>query len=1187
MASPNFEHPRIEWDSPDLYQEFTRFESHVGFVFAGPLTGLNGAQKSGWLGTWVGEQGREIYKTFQWAAEDDKKDPEKVLKHFETYVRPRKNKRIARHRFKQRKQTSSESFDNFVKDLRLVLMDCEYHDPDDVLIDAIIEGIHEKKLQERMLDRGETLTLAKALEMGQQFELSQKQMRIIHDEDARISALSQKTNKPRYAAAKPQPKSKQMHDRSSRRFTPKTTYTETQAGVCEQCGKDSAHSWSKGRCPAQGSACSYCKKPGHWKVMCRKRLRSMNALSSDDVDQMDSEPDYVSEVEILNVHTATYVDGAGDDQWTETLKVLSDRKIKFRIDTGARCNTIVLKDYQGLNHKDELKQSNKILRGYTNHFHKPIAMVDLPVEYRGNSVTATFQIVDLDQENVISGKVAEALGLIMRIAPIVNSSADESVPPGLENFPEVTRTTGTMPGIYSIKIDPNAKGVVHATRRQPAALKQKTISKLKEMEADGHITKVDEPTEWVNSMVVVLRNDKVRICIDPADLNKAIKREHYPMRTVGEVASQIPDAKVFSVLDAKSGFLQIEIDEPSSYLTTFNTPIGRYRWLRLPFGIKCAPEIYQRIMDEMLEGIEGAFVIMDDILIAGRDLEHHDQILKKVIQRATSRNLKLNFQKCVIRKAAVPYVGHLFTELGLKPDPSKIVAVQNMPAPEDKAGVKRFLGFITYLSEFIPNMSEIDAPLRNLLKLDVQFQWQPAHEQAFNALKKLCCSPPVLKYYDVNKPVEIHCDASQNGLGAVLIQEDKPIAYSSRALTDTEKRYAQIEKEMLSIVHACKKFHCYILGKTTKVYNDHKPLEVIFTKALLAAPMRLQRMLLSLQWYDLNVKYKKGQDMKLPDTLSRAYLPQSEPEIIGLESVHSVDYLSVSKEKYIEIQELTSKELGTLHKVILNGWPDTRQEAPIAVRPYYDSRAEMSVSDGIIFKGMRIVIPPTLREQMIRLIHESHLGIVKCKQRARETLYWPGMNSDIEEAVKNCTKCAQFQNKLPHEPLIPTPPPDLPFVEVGSDLFTIGSKDYLLLVDYYSKFIEVDELKSLSSHAIIEKLKYQFSRHGIPETLRSDCGGQYDSGVFRQFCRTYGIKQILVSPRYPRANGEAEKAVQTVKKMWSKTTDKQLALLDYRTTPLEGVNLSPAQLLMGRRPRNTLPVKRTLLVPKPYNSEQV
>ena len=229
-----FDSPHIDWDSQDLYQEFSHFRNHVGFVFDGPLSKLKAEEKAGWLGTWIGPEGREIYKTLQWG-EGEQKDPGKVLDKLEAYVRPRKNKRIARHKLKLRKQNTGESFDNFVKDLRLILMDCEYTNPDDFLIDFTIDGVHAKKLQERLLARREELTLAKAIEIGQQYEMSQKQVRVVRDEEPPILALDHK--KPKRPLKKT--------DSEKRKH-------------CPRCGKDPQHDWNQGKCPALGSTCSYC-----------------------------------------------------------------------------------------------------------------------------------------------------------------------------------------------------------------------------------------------------------------------------------------------------------------------------------------------------------------------------------------------------------------------------------------------------------------------------------------------------------------------------------------------------------------------------------------------------------------------------------------------------------------------------------------------------------------------------------------------------------------------------------------------------------------------------------------------------------------------------------------------------------------------------------------------------------------
>ena len=317
--------------------------------------------------------------------------------------------------------------------------------------------------------------------------------------------------------------------------------------------------------------------------------------------------------------------------------------------------------------------------------------------------------------------------------------------------------------------------MVHGPRRQPAALLPKIVAKLKEMEKEGHLAKVTQPTDWVNSMVVSSRGEKIRICLDPGDLNKAVKRKHYQILTVEEIAAKIHDAKEFTVLDAKSGYLQMKLDYESSLLTTMNTPIGRYRWLNLPFGIKSAPERCQRAMDEMLEGIDHTFAIMDDIVIAGRDIAHHDSVLEKVLDRTRSYNLKLNFENVRVRKQQVQYVDHINSAKGLKSDPEKARAMKDMPPPETKKDVRRFLGSIHYLAKFLPMLADVETPLRKLTRKDVFFRWDKPQADAFQKLKNMCCKAPLLAYYDVRNEVTIQCDPSKSAVGAVLPQEGRSI----------------------------------------------------------------------------------------------------------------------------------------------------------------------------------------------------------------------------------------------------------------------------------------------------------------------------------------------------------------------------------------------------------------------------
>ena len=248
-------------------------------------------------------------------------------------------------------------------------------------------------------------------------------------------------------------------------------------------------------------------------------------------------------------------------------------------------------------------------------------------------------------------------------------------------------------------------------------------------------------------------------------------------------------------------------------------------------------------------------------------------------------------------------------------------------------------------------------------------------------------------------------------------------------------------------------------------------------KPLLSAPMRLQAMLLRLQPYDLNVTYKPGKEIPMGDALSRAHLPDAVPDIEPV-MVNMIHFITVTPTRYKQFQECTADELNELHAMVLKGWPDTKQETPHAIRVYWTIRDELSVSDGVVYKGMRIVVPLSMRSNMLAQIHESHLGITKCKQRAREALFWPGMTQQIENLVSDCAACNTYQNKQHAERLRPMRTPDLPWVEVATDIFEWEQSNYLVTVDYYSKFIEVDKLENLSSAATIDALKSQMSRHG-------------------------------------------------------------------------------------------------------------
>ncbi len=403
---------------------------------------------------------------------------------------------------------------------------------------------------------------------------------------------------------------------------------------------------------------------------------------------------------------------------------------------------------------------------------------------------------------------------------------------------------------------------------------------------------------------------------------------------------------------------------------------------------------------------------------------------------------------------------------------------------------------IQFLAKFFPNLSDKAQPLRNLLKKDTPWQWNYEQQTAFRELQRACCELPVLKYYDVNKPVTISADSSQTGLGAVCMQEGQPVAYASRAPTATQQAYAQIEKEMLGIVFACEKFHHYIYGKEVNIETDHKPLIYIFKKLLHECPGHLQHMLLRLQQYKLNVLTREENNC----ILHGAYLPLETDDKL---EVHIV--LPMLKERLEQLHCETQKDttLQALMVLIQEGWPSKIQVIP-CLQHYWDFKEELAVHNSVVFKNDKVVIPSTLREFMLRAVHQPHLGVEATKRRARELMYWPGINNEIERMVKSCGICNSNKKQQQKEPLHPHPVPNRPFERIGVDLFKFEQKQYLITVDFYSGWFEIDLLPSQITSIVVQKLKSHMSRYGIPYVLVTDNGPQFDS---------YEFKFAILSPK--------------------------------------------------------------------------
>ena len=875
-----------------------------------------------------------------------------------------------------------------------------------------------------------------------------------------------------------------------------------------------------------------------------------------------------------------------NDEWNVEFKV-QDNVFSAEIDTGAKCNIISLQTLSKLNvpHKINNKQTI-LITGVHGQSQRSLGSVVLPCMYHGVTHNIQFNVMDAKKPvNLLGRDDCVKLGLVKR----VNIASDDSLKSLVTRYSDLfDGTIGCLPGEYDIKVNSSVTPVVHPPRSVPAALRDKVKDELSKMVSTNILAKVEEPTAWVSSMVVVRKKDKnqVRICIDPSDLNKAIQREPYPMNSIEDIATRLHGSKYFTTLDANKGYFQIKLTEKSSHLTAFNTPFGRYRYLRMPMGAKCSADKFQAAMVNSFEGIEGVEIVMDDILIHGRDRKQHDERLKQVLEKCRQINLKLNKNKCHIGMTEVNYVGHKITAEGLKPTDDRVKAICNMKPPTNIKELETVLGMIAYVAKFIPKLSDLTSPLRDLKKKD-EWQWTEVEQHAYDAIKRELTSGKVLKYYDIKKPVLLSVDASNQGLGAAIMQKDGVVAYASRALTPTEQRYAQIEKEMLAVVFGCTRFHKLLYGKdNVTIESDHKPLETLLNKPMNASPMRIQRMRLKLQPYSFRLIHVAGKNIGLADCLSRFPQEVKECDEVMDEELMVCKADTVAFKWHNTIEEATKKDetLQILKSIVFNGWPESKYEVPASVMPYWNIRDEISSYNGIVFKGDRIIIPDSLRRELLETLHKAHSGIVRTKQRAREMIYWPGLSKDIEEITKKCPACLESRPKQQKEPLTSHDIPAVPWNKVGTDLFELDGSHYLILVDYFSNFIEVSPLhQDTKAETVIKHIKMNIARYGIMETLISDNGPQYSSSQFTKFTQSYGINHITSSPQYPQSNGLAEKAVQTVKKLIIKCKatgdDVYLALLDLRNTPRDDITGSPMQRLQGRRAQTRMPIAESKLIP--------
>jgi hypothetical protein len=854
------------------------------------------------------------------------------------------------------------------------------------------------------------------------------------------------------------------------------------------------------------------------------------------------------------------------DVWVERA-VMNNRRAQVKIDTGARVNVMSRHHFLELGYRlSSLKQSNVILVSFNQSLVRPLGCMYIETEIRGKRLPMLFQVVPTCANVLICYRDAVRASLI---TPATCEDFD------LWDFPDVETLSIYKKEVIHLELASDAVAKNFPTRKVPLALEDEVREELQRMEDEGVIVKENDPTDWCSPLLVRRKpNGKLRVCMDPRYLNTFLKRATYPLPDVESVFPKFRGAKFFSKLDMTAGFWQVLMDEASSKLCTFSTPFGRYRYLRLPFGISPAPEVFHRIVADVIQDLVGVMHFVDDILIWGETQQEHDERLAAVLARFKESGFTFNPVKCEFGKTEVMFLGHLVNGYEVRPNPDKVAVVRQFPVPACVEDVRRLLGVATYISKFIPRFSAKTSALRELLKADAAFLWTPRQQEALDLIKKELESEKVLYIFDPRKPTQIATDASGTGLGAVLMQNDRPIAYAARSLTPAEQNYSTIEKELLAVVFALRRFHFYTAGRPVEIRTDHQPLLGAARNVLLRDNPRLDRLFDQIIGYNLSWTYVPGRHNQLPDFLSRLPASIIPPKPVDAVTTHSLPPAHGPIYNSIQVASARDPIVDFATQCIRHGWPASRVQYPDTMRflrPYSET---LRYNNGtIVDTANRVYVPDAARPAVLQELHMGHPGKVAMLQRARRLFFWQHMTHDVEQFADNCGTCALHRPRQCTEPLQPREMPKRPGETIAADFFQLGAQRYLVLYDVFSQFPFLQLVRSEHTSELIKTCRIFFQFAGCPQFFWCDRGGAFDSREFKSFADSLGMRICHSSAEYPQSNGAAESAVKILKRLAAvSNSENELfrAILYLQNCAKRRTTASPAQIFLGRTIRTPL-----------------
>ena len=1199
----------VEWESSEAHSQFRLWRKEVERIIKGPLTSFDDDAKMNHVYIWAGAYAEELVEAKQ--KEDPSlqvKDVDALLNTLEACLTHPTFYREAREDFYTLKQKPGENTTRYFSRITKVYKAAEFPENTDFLVvDKLIHGCLNQECKRKLMDKEKTIKVPACLELMRKFESVDATMKKF-GESATASVNAASARDPTRQSQKKGGRSKQHRHQSK-----PTEGSEKPGKKCPFCGGE-PHSREK--CPARNATCNYCHKVGHFQKACitrklKRKKKVHAAMANLSSGESDSDSDLDLGIMPVTVHAVKSKEIPSEVfapvQFHCKASTPQKSPVEGKVDTGAMVSIIPVKMLGRLGlSKQHLQKSREVVKGVSGEDLGNMGTIRINVTCNGKEAEAEFYVMKKACPFILGNGFCKKFNLV-ELAPVCivrsivveqidavtltpESAADytklrqkwaQHLPIGkrtgdpLEDlkliFPDAfDGTVGLFPGELELKLSPDAQPMQLGPRSVPLSVHKDLRKHLDDMDQQQIIRECPETTEWVHNLVHVRKkNGSLRVCLDPRSLNKHLVRNVHYTASWEDALHSFKDGKFFSTLDAKSGYWTKKLSPASQLLTAFNTPFGKYCFSRMPFGLSVSAEIFCREMDKALDGIPGTFPCADDVKVQGSTEERHDLHLLETIDRARAAGLKFNPDKCSIKKDEIEYFGRIVNRKGTKPCPKKVRDLKNAAAPVDKQELQSLIGSVNFMSVFIPNLSKKTHLMRKLLKKDAAFVWTSDMQKELETVKEAICQATQLIHFDPSKPAIIQTDASLKGLGAVLLQDGKPVRFLSKSLTKTETDYANIERELLAILFAVEKLHNYTFGREIEVHTDHKPLEAIFLKPISLAPARLQRMLLRLRKYQLTVKYVGAKSVLLADTLSRLVHPGQDKTIPGLD-VTIAQVLKIGATTKEILQEGTKEDsaLKQLHDLIMNGFPDSMQDLPEELHYYWPFRDELTVMDGIILKGNRTIIPETARVETLKRLHDAHQGLQSTLQRARRSVFWPKLQNDIEDMITNCNECQQHGSKKikqPERQVSATHPMEI----LGMDLLDFKGKTALMTIDYHSGYIMYHPLEAETTAAVKKALNNIFRHFGLARTIISDNGPCFKSKEFAEFCSQLDIGHKTSSPHYPQSNGRAERAVGTMKRILKRSkNDEEItnALIAFNDTPISDTLPSPGELFLNRRP---------------------